>query len=59
VVDQFLAGGEEEAQWGGLSTVEGIGGGEKTPASRSRGHLLGQRGWEGNTQRCRARGVVD
>jgi hypothetical protein len=41
VVDQFWGGGEEEAHQGGLSAVEGISGGEKTLASRSRGHRLG------------------
>jgi hypothetical protein len=51
VVDQFWGGGEEEAHRGGLSIVEGISGGEKTPTSRSRGHRMGRRGWEGNTQR--------
>jgi hypothetical protein len=59
VVDQFWGGGEEEAHSGGLSIVEGISGGEKTPASRSRSHQLGQSGWGGNTQWCGARGVVD
>jgi hypothetical protein len=40
VVDQFWGGREEEAHRGGLSAVEGISGGEKTPASWSRGHRL-------------------
>jgi hypothetical protein len=39
--------------------VEGIDGGEKTPASQSMGHQLGQSGWGGNTRRRGARGVVD
>jgi hypothetical protein len=52
-----LGGGEEEAHREGLSAVEGIGGGEKAQASRSRGHRLGQSSWGGNTRS--ARGVVD
>jgi hypothetical protein len=58
-VDQFWGGGEEEAHRGGLSAVEGIGGGENMPASQSRGHRLGWRGWGGNTRWRGARGVVD
>jgi hypothetical protein len=58
-VDQVWGGGEEEAHRGGLSIVEGIGGGEKMSASRSRGHQLGQSGWGGNTRRRDAWGVVD
>jgi hypothetical protein len=52
VVDQFWGGGEEEAHQGGLSAVEGINGGEKTPVSWSRGHRLGHNGWGGNTRWC-------
>jgi hypothetical protein len=59
VVDQFWGGGEEEVHRGGLSAVEGIGGGEKTSTIQSRGHRLGQSGWGGNTRRRGARGVVD
>jgi hypothetical protein len=58
VVDQFWGSGEE-AHRGGLSAVEGIGVGEKTPASWSRGHRLGQSGWGGITRWRGARGVVD
>jgi hypothetical protein len=59
VVDHFWGNGEEEAHRRGLSAVEGIDGEEKTPASRSRGHWLGQSIWGGNTRRRGARGVVD
>jgi hypothetical protein len=59
VIDQFWGGREEEDHRGGLSTVEGTDSGEKTPASRSRGHRLGQSDWGGNTRRRGARGVVD
>jgi hypothetical protein len=57
-VDQFWGSGEE-AHRGGWSAVEGIGGGEKTPASWSRGHQLGQSGWGGITRWRGAGGVVD
>jgi hypothetical protein len=59
VVDQFWGGGVEEAHWGGLYAMEGIGGGENTPASQSRGHRLGRSGWGGNTWWRGIRGVVD
>jgi hypothetical protein len=57
VVDQFWGSGEE-AHRGGWSAVEGIGGGEKTPASWSRGHQLGQSGWGGITRWRGAGGVT-
>jgi hypothetical protein len=50
VTDLFGGRREGRSSPEGFSMVEGIGGGEETVASRSRGHWWGPSGWEGCTQ---------
>jgi hypothetical protein len=59
VRDRF--GGQREGRGSpeGFSAVEGIGGGEATAPSQSRGHRWGPSDWGGSTQRHGAWGGVD
>jgi hypothetical protein len=59
VVDQIGSRKEGRGSPEGFSTAKGIGGGERTTASRSRGQRWGPSGWGGSTRRRGAWGGVE
>jgi hypothetical protein len=59
VTDRFGGQREWRSSSEGFSVAEGIGGGEETAASWSRGHQRGLSGWGECTRRCGAWGGVE